>query len=247
MSIASNSKFNIYKQKIQSLSSISEDTIKSDTFLLESNEKKKIEIYYAPFEYVNNTAKIVIIGITPGYFQMQQSFSTIWNYRDQKISDENLLHEVKKQSSFQGPMRKNLITMLDDLGLHKYLQIPSTTNLFDTHAHLVQTNSVIKYPVFYRGKNYNGSTPNMIRTDTLLTYIKEGFVQEINMIDNPLLIPLGVNVSQLLDFLIENDHIKQHTILRGFPHPSGGNGHRHLQFAQNKEAMKSYLQAYFQS
>ncbi|MGI8383944.1 hypothetical protein [Robertmurraya sp. P23] len=247
MPIAANSIFNTYKQKIQSLPYIAEDTIKSDTFLLESNEKKKIEIYYAPFEYVNNTAKIVIIGITPGYFQMQQSYTTIWNHRDQEISDEKLLHEVKKQSSFQGPMRKNLITMLDELGLHKYLEIPSSTNLFDTHAHLVQTNSVIKYPVFYRGKNYNGSTPNMIRTDTLLSYIKEGFVQEINMIDKPLLIPLGVNVSQLLDFLIEKELINEHTILRGFPHPSGGNGHRHRQFAENIEAMKCYLRAYFQS
>lgn len=246
MPIASNSKFHTYKMKIQSLLSINKDTIKSDIFLLESNEKKKINIYYAPFEYVNNTAKVVIIGITPGYFQMQQAYTTIWNHRDQEISDENLLHEVKKLSSFQGPMRKNLIAMVDELGLHKYLQIPSTANLFDTHTHLVQTNSVIKYPVFYRGENYNGSTPNMIRTDTLLSYIKEGFVKEINMMDNPLLIPLGVNVSQLLDYLIENKHIKKHMILRGFPHPSGGNGHRHRQFAEHKEAMKNYLQAYFQ-
>ncbi len=247
MPIALDSRFTTYKQKIQALPYITEETIRSETFLLDSNEKKKIEIYYAPFEYVNNTAKIVIIGITPGYFQMQQSFSTIWNHRDQNISDEKLLHEVKKQSSFQGPMRKNLITMLDELGLHEYLQIPSTTHLFDTHAHLVQTNSVIKYPVFYQGKNYNGSTPSMIRTDALLTYIKEGFVQEINMMDKPLLIPLGVNVSQLLDFLIENEHIKKQTILRGFPHPSGGNGHRHRQFAENKEVMKRNLQACFQS
>lgn len=70
MPIASNSKFHTYKMKIQSLVSINKDTIKSDIFLLESNEKKKINIYYAPFEYVNNTAKVVIIGITPGYFQL---------------------------------------------------------------------------------------------------------------------------------------------------------------------------------
>jgi hypothetical protein len=247
MPIASNSQFNKYKQKIQSLPSITEDTIRSESFLLELNEKKKLAIYYAPFEYVNKVAKIVIIGITPGLFQMKQAYSTIWNHRNEDISDESLLHEVKKQSSFQGPMRKNLITMLDELGLQRYLQIPSTSHLFDTQAHMVQTNSVIKYPVFYQGKNYNGSTPNMIRTDSLMDYIKKGFVKEINTMDKPLLIPLGVNVSQLLDYLIEHQHINEHTILRGFPHPSGGNGHRHRQFAENKEAMKSYLHTYFQS
>jgi len=247
MAIASNSPFSTYKQQIQSLPSITEDTIRSESFLLESNESKNIEIYYAPFEYVNKAAKIVIIGITPGLFQMKQSYTTIWNHRNKDISDESLLHEVKKQSSFQGPMRKNLITMLDELGLQKHLQIPSTSHLFDTHAHLVQTNSVIKYPVFYRGKNYNGSTPNMIRTDFMMNYIKEGFVQEINMMDKPLLIPLGVNVSQLLDYLVQNHDIIEHTILRGFPHPSGGNGHRHRQFAENKDTMKNYLHTYFQS
>jgi hypothetical protein len=62
MAIASNSKFIPYKNKIQSLPSITEEAIKRERFLLESDEKKKITIYYAPFEYVNPDAKVVIIG-----------------------------------------------------------------------------------------------------------------------------------------------------------------------------------------
>jgi hypothetical protein len=245
VAIAINSKFALYKNEIQSLSGITEEAVISKKFLIESDEKKKITIYYAPFEYVNPDAKVVIIGITPGMFQMKQSYTTVWNYKDTPISDEKLLHEVKKQSSFQGPMRKNLITMLDELQLHTYLHISSTSQLFDTHSHLVQTSSVIKYPVFYRGKNYNGSTPNMIRTEILMSYILEGFVKELEMMNQPLLIPLGVNVSRLLEFLMENNHLKEHSILHGFPHPSGGNGHRHRQFAENKEKMKKKLEDFF--
>lgn len=245
MAIATNSKFNLYKHDIQSLPSITEEAIRSERFLIKSDEKKKIDIYYAPFEYVNRDAKVVIVGITPGLFQMKQSYTTVWNNRDTQISDEKLLHEVKKQSSFQGPMRKNLITMLDELQMHAHLGIASTSYLFDTYTHLVQTNSVIKYPVFYRGKNYNGSTPNMIRTEKLMAYILESFVKEMEMMYRPLVIPLGVNVSYLLEFLMENNHMKEHTILHGFPHPSGGNGHRHRQFAENKEDMKKKLEDFF--
>jgi hypothetical protein len=86
MAIATNSKFNLYKNDIQSLPFISEEAIRSERFLLESDEKKKIDIYYAPFEYVNRDAKVVIVGITPGLFQMKQSYTTVWNNRDTPIS-----------------------------------------------------------------------------------------------------------------------------------------------------------------
>ena len=33
-----------------------------------------LEIYYAPFDFVNVTAKVVIVGITPGWTQMQIAF-----------------------------------------------------------------------------------------------------------------------------------------------------------------------------
>jgi hypothetical protein len=79
MSIANYSKFGQFKNLIQSLSSITPETIKSEQFLLERDEKKQLEIYYAPFEYVNEHAKVVIVGITPGLNQMEQSYSTVFN------------------------------------------------------------------------------------------------------------------------------------------------------------------------
>lgn len=99
-------------------------------------------------------------------------------------------------SSFEGTMRKNLITMLDEMQLHTYLGIKSTGDLFGSASHLVHTTSVIKYPVFYKGKNYNGSTPNMLKTEMLKKYIERTFAAEMNELDNPLIIPLGVNVEK---------------------------------------------------
>ncbi|MCK1983044.1 MULTISPECIES: hypothetical protein [Peribacillus] len=75
--------------------------------MLEKDEKKKLEIYYAPFEYVNERAKVVIVGITPGLHQMKKSYSTVINAKGHIHFDEEILHEVKKNSSFEGTMRKN--------------------------------------------------------------------------------------------------------------------------------------------
>jgi len=245
MAITTFSRFSDFKNKIHSLPSISEDQILSEQFLLEKDEKKKIEIYYAPFEYVNENAKVVIAGITPGLHQMKKSYSTVFNLKDKMIEDEQILHEVKKNSSFEGPMRKNLIAMLDDLQLHNYLGLTSTSELFSTASHLVQTNSVICYPVFYKGKNYTGSTPNIITTELLMKYIINGFAKEIETMNNPLIIPLGINVTKVLNYLVENNYIESKFILNGFPHTSGANGHRHRQFAENKKEMEQKLKEFF--
>lgn len=248
MSIATYSKFNQYKKLIQSLpANFTDETIRGEEFLLEKDAKKKLEIYYAPFEYVNEHAKVAIIGITPGLHQMKKSYSTVLNAKDQLEDDEEILHQVKKNSSFEGPMRKNLVQMLDELGLHEYLGISSTIKLFNEASQFVYTSSVIPYPVFYNGKNYSGSTPNMLKTEILKKYVIECFASEIIKLHNPLIIPLGVNVTNVFDYLIENKLIKPESILLGFPHTSGANGHRFKQFEENKEQMKEIIRVHFKN
>lgn len=139
MTIANYSKFNQYKNLIQSLPfSLTEESILSEQFLLERDAKKKLELYYAPFEYVNERAKVVIVGITPGLHQMKKSFSTVINAKNQIDDDEDVLRQIKNNSSFEGPMRKNLVQMLDELDLHKYLGLSSTINLFNEASHYIQ-------------------------------------------------------------------------------------------------------------
>ena len=176
---------------------------------------------------------------------MKKSFSTVLNANNQSENDDDILHHVKNNSSFEGPMRKNLVQMLDELGLHKHLGLSSTMELFNEASHLVHTTSVLTYPVFYRGKNYSGSTPNILKTELLKKYVVDCFASELNKLNNPLIIPLGVNVSNVLTYLADERLIATNSILSGFPHPSGGNGHRHKQFAENKERMQEMLCNHF--
>lgn len=225
---------------------LEEEALISEPFLLDKDEKKQLKIYYAPFEHVNEHAQVVIAGITPGLHQMKKSYSTVLNFKGQETDDDTILHEVKKNSSFEGPMRKNLITMLDELNLHKYLGLSSASELFGEASNMVHTTSVITYPVFHKGKNYSGSTPNILKTELLRDYIIQGFAREMKSLKNPLIIPLGVNVEKVLGFLADSNLVSPESILSGFPHPSGGNGHRHRQFAENKLTMEKTLQLYFE-
>lgn len=246
MTLANYTKFNQYKILIQTLPSITKETILKNEFLLEMDYKNNLEIYYAPFEYVNEHATVVIVGITPGLHQMKMSYSTVLE-ANPTDSDEEILRQVKNNSSFEGTMRKNLITMLDELGLHEYLGLSSTIELFGKSSHLVHTTSIIEYPVFYKGKNFNGSRPSILKTELLKKYVTDCFATEMRKLNYPLIIPLGVNVSNALLYLAEMGHLDSNNLLIGFPHPSGGNGHRHKQFEQNKESMKQMLHSYFKT
>ncbi|MDQ1146577.1 hypothetical protein QE429_003404 [Bacillus sp. SORGH_AS 510] len=191
MGIVTVAKFHLYKEKILSLQlPLSDHDLLNSTYLLEKDVEKKLEVYYTPFDYINEHAKVVLAGITPGLHQMKKAYTTVIENRH--LNDEELLHQVKKSASFEGSMRNNLISMLDELELPGYLGISSSTQLFSEASHLVYTTSILPYAVFYNHQNFNGSRPNILKTDMLLAYVKNYFMKDIPRIENPLIIPLGV-------------------------------------------------------
>lgn len=243
MGIVTKAKFHLFKEKIYSLQlPLSDKDLINSNFLLQKDEKKKLEVYYTPFDYINENARIVIAGITPGLHQMKKAYTTVLEVKDLPLSEEEILHQVKKCASFEGTMRNNLVTMLDELGMADHLGITSTNELFSSASHLVYNTSILPYAVFYNHTNFNGARPNILKTEMLRNFVFEYFLTDISRINKPLIIPLGVNVSNVLKHLnIKGD------ILKGFPHPSGGNGHRHKQFRENKEDMKRQIENYFKN
>jgi hypothetical protein len=69
-----------------------------------------------------------------------------------------------KVGAFAGPMRANLVRMLDGIGLDAALGIESTKWLWMTDGHLVAATSAICHAVILTatGKNYSG-TPKIER------------------------------------------------------------------------------------
>lgn len=246
MSITSYTKFADYRTEIFSLSLPLQNTaLVSEQFLLEKSKAKDLAIYYAPVEYLNEHATVLIVGITPGLQQMKKAYTAVVNNKDGYLDNEELLHRAKIASSYAGQMRKNLVQMLDSLELPKHLGISASAELFSSANHLIHTTGLLPYPVFYKGKNFTGTNPNIIKTDILRKYVVNCFVNDVASFNNPLIVPLGVNVAKALQYLTAADLLSPANILDGFPHPSGANGHRHKQFTANKERLRKKIEDYF--
>lgn len=96
---------------------------------------------------------------------------------------------------------------------------------------------MIKFPVFYRGKNYTGHQPKIEKSALLSKFAYHRFVDEINTLPNSsLIIPLGKKVDVIVDELREKGKVNQ-VCLKGYPHPSGANGHRIKEFNKNKHSL----------
>ena len=218
-----------YLNQIKALKKINKSIVINNKFLI--NKEGDIKIYYAPFDYVNSNAKIMIVGITPGLQQMLQSF--------QVINDGKSLKEVKDLSSFKGSMRTTLIKYMDALKVNKKLKIKSCESLFDLHSKYLHTTSLVKYPVFDKGRNYSGS--NILKKELLLNFIEENFLKELKIHQNSIIIPLGNTVSSTIRYLNEKYNLKLSCFLEGFPHPSGANARKNIQFKENKSRMLKLL------
>lgn len=66
-----------------------------------------IEICYAPFEYINPRARIVLVGITPGHTQMVNALREARKQFDLGADPEEVLIAAKKIGAFSGTMRPN--------------------------------------------------------------------------------------------------------------------------------------------
>lgn len=84
-------------------------------------EENKLKVYYAPHnEYINKKAKILIVGICPGWTQTEIAFKSVKSDLKNNLDIENILKNCKITARFAGSMRNNLINMLEDLLIPKY-------------------------------------------------------------------------------------------------------------------------------
>ncbi len=212
------------------------------------DELKQITIYYAPHnEYINPNARILIVGISPGFEQMSIAISTAKEGIEKGESLEAVQYKCKAAARFSGSLRKNMIEMLDEIGLNDRLRLESCRELFKDRDDLLHTLSLVPYPVFVKNQNYTGHTPKLIKSDFLMNYVRENFLDEIDKLcnkDEIILIPLGRAVEEVIDVLENESLLGGIKVLRGFPHPSGANVNRVKQLESNKENMKLSLEQY---
>lgn len=214
-----------------------------DSLLLE--QSGDVAIYYVPFEAVNPSARLVIVGITPGIQQMAIACRTA---RDGLLAGdtiEEIMQRIESTASFAGSMRRNLIKMLNELGLAEALSLQSSADLFAERAELLQSLSVVRDAVIVDGENYTGHKPKLLRHPSLRRYVDGRLASELEAMPDALIVPCGKAVDEALAHLVASSRLDARRCLIGFPHPSGANGHRVKTFEENRDAMKAVVAGWF--
>jgi len=137
--------------------------------------------------------------------------------------------------------------MLDDIGVAGHLGLRTCTSLFSDHAKLLFSTSLVSFPVFIRGKNYSGYPPPPLKHPVLRKVIETVFVTRVTYSSRALIVPLGKTVSTVVEALAADSKVDLRRCLMGFPHPSGGNGHRTRIFKENRDALGSRVDEWFAS
>lgn len=190
--------------------------------------------YYAPFDSVNLNAKVLILGITPGTTQFDNSLAFFTEARKNGLSDDRAMDLIKSKASFSGPLRSNLVRMLNHIGLHKKLGVESTAQLFEAKKDLAHFSSFIRYPTYYKDKPYNGS-PNPLKNESLIWMIENVLIPELLSLESlDYIIPVGGKVEKVMMYVASINPAFKDKLLCGLPHPSGANSERIAYFLGNK-------------
>lgn len=194
-----------------------------------------LSVYYAPFDYVNPNARVVLVGITPGRTQAFNALIEAKRQLELGASADVALQRGKQTGAFSGAMRPNLTAMLDHIGLAKWLGIASCAALFGNSSNLLQSTSALPFPVFFSGENYNG-TPDIVSTPLLRSLLLEHFAPLAQSLPEAVFLPLGPVPAKAMAWLVAQGQVSNSRVLGGLPHPSGANAERIKYFLGLKQA-----------
>ena len=186
---------------------------------------RQIDVAYAPFDHVNQGADVVIVGLTPGRQQMRNALIEAQRCLKAGQSEQEAMKAAKVFASFSGPMRTNLVAMLDSVGVNAALGLSSTSSLWGKDTNRVHFTSAQRYPVFIDGENYSGS-PSMISIPLLRSQLLQWFGTEMADLSKAIFIPLGPKVTEAVETVAKELDLPTERILSGLPHPSGANAER---------------------
>lgn len=196
----------------------------SRDLVLGVNDRYRLQ--YIPFEHINRTAHLVIVGITPGPNQLELAYRETQRLLEAEKAEEELLVEVKKIGAFGGPaMRPNLLKMLRHFRFEKFLGIDDVESLWSDNAHMLHSTSVVPHAAFKAERMFAGGFDEVMDSPLLRECFEDCFVTSVReMRDDALFIGLGPCPRDALEWCIRNGHVRKEQVLGAFCHPSTSGG-----------------------
>lgn len=195
----------------------------------------RLATYYAPFDAINHDARVVLVGITPGLQQAVNALNAARAALLRGASAAEATQVAKTTGSFSGPLRRNLVDLLDHVGLARWLGLAGCDALFASAGNRVHFTSMLRYPVFVDGKDYSG-TPSPLATPFLKRQLELVLLDELRQLPTAVFVPLGPRVSEVMAWAARQGAVDAQRVLDGMPHPSGANAERIAYFLGRKRA-----------
>ncbi|OPH83130.1 hypothetical protein [Nitrobacter vulgaris] len=212
------------------------DTLNDVTFRLWREED--FGAFYAPFDWVNEQADIVLIGITPGRRQAKDALLALRAALMAGKPIPEAAAQAKQAASFNGDMRSIATELMDHFRLNEVFGLRGCSLLFDVAASRAHYTSVLRYPVIEwktvtkkgmkttKWTDYGGDD-QIIRRICMKKTIETKFLPELREFANAWLVPFGPIPALVLEQLADRGEIDRSRILTGLNHPSGTQWNRH--------------------
>lgn len=187
--------------------------------------------FYAPFDWINERADIVLIGITPGMQQAEAALLALQSHLKEGASIEIASSAAKLEASFKGEMRDISTRLMDHFGFNRLLGLDTTAELFGAAANRVHYTSVLRYPVLARQssempwKNYSGDA-KIVSRPAMKAMIDRYLVPELRALRGAWLVPFGPVPALVLENLAQRGVVDEARVLAGLNHPSGTHWNR---------------------
>jgi hypothetical protein len=117
----------------------------------------RYRVFYAPFGAApSENTRLMFVGLTPGLSQMQLA-AELFRSTPAEIAMDPIAFAglLRGKVAFAGTMRKNLCTMLGELGVPLLYGVDDAADLFTEARVDVATTSALEYPVFVGPQNVN--------------------------------------------------------------------------------------------
>ncbi|WP_444452628.1 hypothetical protein ACTTAI_16630 [Rhodobacter capsulatus] len=183
-------------------------------------------VFYMPFEYVNERARIVIVGITPGPNQMALAYDEVKALSSRGMNEDQILYQVKSLAAFgDESMRPNLVKMLNAMQINELIGIRDAGELWSTSYDALHATSVIPHAAFRNGKMFAGSFDQVLRSEAFAAGFQRDFLPSLQALPhNAFFLALGPTPLEALQWCVAQGHIQEEQLLGALAHPSRSSG-----------------------
>jgi hypothetical protein len=180
-----------------------------------------IEILWAPFDYVNEAANLVIVGVTPGPTQARRSYEAVRCASATGENPEAELQRIKAETSFRGEViEPNLKSLLEHSGLAERAGINDVDGLWTSEASKVHFTSTVRYPAFVNGEMFNNQIDSLGHPE-LRRYVETFLADELARVPKHAVIAaLGQKGPRIVRHAASVAKIDPQRVI-ALPHPSG--------------------------